>query len=58
MEFTNEKLKLKFDPAKTTLEDILKNVADIGYDSEKLLLKMKFMKIFIIVVNMRKIKEK
>jgi mercuric ion binding protein len=36
---TNEKLKLKFDPAKTTLEDILKNIADIGYDSEKFIAK-------------------
>ena len=39
MEFYNWKLKLKFDPAKTTLEGILKNVSNIGYDTERFIAK-------------------
>ena len=35
----NEKLKLKFNSEKTSIDNILKTIADIGYDTEKYIAK-------------------
>ncbi len=35
----NEKLKLKFDTKKTSIDNILKTIADVGYDTEKYIAK-------------------